>query len=316
MEYLNELYKCHRQIERELKLIGRCRGRSQPKRLKTATTGYRIKEFESRLLRLKGRWGGIISNVFHVVSDLGIYDKIAYDLTKSFLTFHDKYDFDSDELSYAFRCTILPVMGQMLDEEELGKKSHERQERRKYLLSKLLNCVIPELNFVRAQQETPSLDGSIDVCSESLVDEPDPERPEDETQEESKSQSMATIKPSPLTVLILDILVEATGRHSKLVTQDDFSASDRIYHVMNMTFIVELLRQYFNELRIYLEENSQHGIHQNSNLDLLVEPMNSYERKFWINLDLFSVSNQMILFRHQLDLLLFQLRLIKPMMKK
>ena len=312
MEHLNELYKCQRQIERELKLVAKCRARSHPKRLKPTTTGYRIKEFESRMLRLKSRWSAIISKVFHAVSDLGIYDKIAYDLTKCFLTFNDKYEFDSDELSYAFRCTVIPVTGQILDEDELGKKSHDRQERRKYFLGKMLNCFIPDLDFVRPRQETPSLDGSIDVCSASPRNEPNPTVPQDG----SISQRMVNLKPSLLTVILLDILVEAIGRHSKQVTQVDFSARDRIYHVMNITFIVELLRQYLDDLSIQLEENSQHGTHQNANLDLLIEPMKSYERKFWTLLDLFDLSNPMLLFRHQLDLLLFQVRLIKPMFKK
>lgn len=311
MEYLEELTKCKSQIERELRLVGHNRAGPYPKRLRGSTnnSATRDNEFGSKLRRLKFKWGGMMNNVFHAISDWGTYDKLAYDLTKSFGTFYNKYAFDGDQLISAFKCIIIPITGQILDEDELGRKARERQDRRKYFLRKMMNCEFPDLDFVQSRATTPSLDGSIDVCSESPVRESEPIR------DNYPSQQTPRLRPSPLTIIILDVLVDALGRHSKQVTKENFMIRERIHHVINILLVVELLRQYFDDIRSQLDNDVIHCSPRESCFESLSKALERYEQQLWEYLNLFTISNPLYLFKDQMDLLLYQIKLLKPILK-
>jgi hypothetical protein len=273
-------------------------------------------KFERALLRLKARWDQLINAIFHANHDTGVYDKLAHDLTKSFNTFNTKYKFDSDQLSYAFRCLVLPVNGQIMDEDELGKRAYERQEMRKYFLLKILSYGIDETETVRPRQETPSLDGSIDVCSDNTRDSFSNGDYQRRSGHESDHQRTKHIKPTEVTIIVIDLLIEALFKFTTSITEEGASGRERIYHVMNITHVVDIIKRYLNGIRIQLEEENQSEQIQELNSGLLEESFERYKSTLSNALDLIDVSNPQTVFKSQLDLLHLQFTSLRSMIRR
>jgi hypothetical protein len=314
MDQLKDFYRCKELIEFELKQVAQSIN-SHPKRFRSEPDSkLKNKKFESSLLRLKARWSQSIDAIFNSIYDTGVYDKLAHDLAKSFHILHKKYKFDSDQLEFAFRCTIIPVSSQIIEDSELGKRAYERQERRKYFLLKILTYSNEDKQIIRARQETPSVDGSVDVCSDNPRTR-DSNEPDIGSNDESEPSHLTIYtRPTHITINIVDILVDALCKFTKSVTGDSTSGRDRIYHMMNIFHIVDLTKRYLNDIRSQIEDGNHYG--DDLNLDLLEVSFEKFKTKLWNALELIDVANPQTVFRCQLDLLLMQFTSLKAIIRR
>lgn len=316
MEELRHLYRCKDEIEWQLKLIG-CAVSSQPKRFRPeANPRPKNQKFESTLLRLKTKWNQSINAIFHSIQDTGVYDKLAHDLTRTFHTLYTKYIFDDDQLNFAFRCTLIPVSAQILQEEGGGRKANERQERRKYFLLKLLSFGIEEKDVNPPRQETPSLDGSVDVCS----DNPRPcgsqfGSTHRDVSLDSGRHPVRYLRPTTITITVIDVLIDALVRFTRFIANNNITGRERIYHVTNITHVVDILKRFLEDVRQQIENYNQYELMQDLNFDLLVKSFEEYKCKLWNALDQIDVTTPHTVFRFQMDMILMQITYLRAMIK-
>lgn len=138
MNYLQQFAQCKALVERELRLVAVANGSSRPKRIKSQMEG-KIENFERNMITLKRKWDHFIENLIHRINDREIYDKLASDLTESFIRISDRCVFEGDQLDYAMRCFMIPISGQLMDESRQGWEAYMSQENRCYLLMKMLS---------------------------------------------------------------------------------------------------------------------------------------------------------------------------------
>lgn len=291
------------QVRSELKQVSRFI-RPYPKRYKTEIVPNNARKFESTLIRIRNKWNQSLDAVFRTVEDTGAYDKLAYDLTSSFHDFYLKYQFDGDQLSFAFRCLIIPITGQIMDESDIGRRATERQTRRKYLLNKILSYGIQEMEMRQPRQETPSLDGSVDVCSESPRQSHGIER----ILNQIESNHPKYLIPTPITLIVIDILVEALFRLAKgIATHEASSLKHRIYHVMNITHAVQIVSDFLDWIKLKTEDDGEMSqALEKLNYDLLKSSLDRYKKLLFEASESLEISHPSSVFKLQLDLLLIQ----------
>lgn len=319
---LSDLYKYKGRIERELQTVARRLDNCRPKRLRPSDDSHKRElEYRRRLSKIKDKWHSLLGDTFMKISDLGIYDKIAYDLVRLFSTFRDHYEISDENLNTALEFTLIPAVCHIVDEKELSKRGHERQQRRIYFMNKLLTTELPEVDMDSISEVASTMDESIDVCTaEPLA------QSQNQTQSQiqfefavpwrNQSQTRTTqLKITWLTVGMLEILFDTLMRHANLVTRDDFDMSRHIFHVINITHLVDILEAFLSTIKTQLEEDMLFGPIQNSNMHILRVAMESFEKKLWNALDLFTLENPWLIFKDQLDQLYFRLKLIRPLFR-
>lgn len=333
MRCLKEFAQYKTQTERELRLVALSCDRSRSKRIR-AQVESRIVIFERNMRLMKSKWGQMMDNMFHTISDIDIYDKITNDLIKSFEDIHDRCVFESDQFDFALRCTIMPISGQLMDEFEDGRKGYIKQERRVYFLMRMLNgnrasflqqsiennqsqtSGNPEA--IREPQATPSSGGFRKLRLVTSVHAPDLSNESVSSYEGAQDEKLVKfVEPTIITVTILDILFEAVEKHSNQISNDQLFKK-RIFHVVNISYVIDVLSLYLDDIIKNFESIGHTGEqgHQYGSKSILGDPVFRYERKLEHCLDVLEKSSPGAYFRRQVDLLLYRVKLIKSKLKR
>lgn len=309
MEYLEEFDRFKMQVKKQLLCIARNKSEDERrKRIKlNCSDQIKVEKFENTMRQLKFQWKSLLENMFQNLHDISVYDKFAYDLIRIFVSICNTYEIDADNLSYAIRCLLIPVIGYIMDECEISKRSYERQKIRKYFLIQLLTVKLPEMDSSNDEPDNDS-DESIDVCSPDLGS-PCRRRPG----EERKSR----LRVTTVTIHMLDALFDALTKHTQLVTRDDFNTEhfkQHVYHIINITHIVIILANFFDSVRDHLDDDVLYGPLPNSNMELLGASIEKFERKLVKDLACFDKIDRWTIFWSQLNSLSNKVSTIKMLL--
>ena len=310
---IHEVNECRREIEKILRSITSPKSSRTKRCRRDLSTQMRKDNYERMMVRLKIKFNQVLARLFARYNDLGVYDKIAYDIMRIFHTIQEKYHIEKDNLYFAVRCAVLPVICQILDDEDIGKRAYEKQQLRKYFLNKLMNadridsyCPMS----IPSDSDTSFTTGdiSIDVCTGDPVDL--------DRGQHSEVQEGRRLIPSGVTLEIIDILIGALGKLSKTVSSREQRLCDTIHHTINVTFLIDVLDQYLDSIKVEIENEMLNNINSNIDTSLLYSAVEKYERDLIDHLGMFDMDSEMTILRDQLDTLLFKMITLKPMLKR
>lgn len=291
---LNNLYMCIEKAQKELINI------HKPRR-KRARLDYILQSeivgFKKRLHNLKTEWTSTQAQVFKLLSDSRMLSNIADDVIKALYITRVKYKVEDEYYMSVFGLIMTPIIASIMDEQELSKDSKERQFRRKCFIKELLRATSSDNLYKLSEQQdkdvTPEI---IDVCSSSSQTQ---QSHRSATQEVSTSYQCCSWEE----ITIIKFLIDAVSIHSKGVTRKDVEFSARIYHIINISHIVDTLKHYINELK--------YKIDLDLNRSRITEAMEKFEESITRSLEHFDAEHPLSVFRNNLRFLLIQIRMLR-----
>jgi len=309
MNSIRRITDCRREIEEALLIVavprvsrpGHDPGSSQRLRMRDSRKN---KEYERKMLTIKERLRQALNDLVHESRNYAIYDSIAYDLMKVFHSILSRYTIQASNLYYGIRCIVIPVIWAILDEDHLGFDAYNRQQTRKHLLKKLLIVEVVEHD----RQESMESNSHSDIHS---VEGGSSRNSSDGNSKENRYTRVH--KPSRITLEVLDTLFNALGKLAAILNNDDFRIRAHIFHIMNITYIFEILSEYIHVLRSHVENDLQRVIVTSN---LLFDAFGKYERDIQRYLEEFNLDCPMSIFREQLYNLYFEIMILKPLLKK
>lgn len=303
---LEELDKCIDAIQKALKFVGVTNKRS---RNSDYNREARTAQFNRKILEIRRRLTKLIDHLTSLLTTDKLYDDIAKDILLNFHTTREKFNIDDDNYQLAIACIVKPTIEAIMNETEFSKSSRERQDRRKYFLRQLIDFRY-EQQQSRAetgneQQRRASSDSiEVDVCSIS------PRQDSDTTNSATSNEYPVLDYCTAEGIMVLNSLFDALTRHSTVVSKNDLDVEEQIYHIINITHIVDILRQYFKDVKM----DKQSELESSVSMSILLEPIGKFEESISKNLELFDLETPMTLFRMDLRKLLIQLRVLGPIL--
>lgn len=302
------------------------------KRIRTEANQQQLaKRYRRAVSELQNKWTQLTNVFFRRVDDLGTYEKIAYDFISTINKRRKELNIVDDHVRLLVRAIVRPIIAAIMDEEELNKSSRNRQERRKQFMLKLLLVQLEPTNTwetPRLEPEgTDNSDDSIDVCSMNVnIGHNRPAQSSRSRANRSRGYcSMPANIPFRSTslecnferIITLDLLFEALTRHSNNISKEGTDFSIHIYHIMNITYIVEILVSFLGDLRKELEEARDRRVDLNNrkSVKLISEALLRYEESVRKDIDSFDVENPLVIFMKDLNRVLSFLVLTKPLLK-
>lgn len=311
---LDGLYECLDSIQKEfLNLREKARHR---KRMRPVSDYHAT--FVNNIYALRRKLTFNLNGIFNMLSDLSTYDKIVIDILKSLRTARIRYKIDNEDYGTVIRSITLCVVSLIMDDEELNKQGAEIRSRRTYFLDKFLTLDLTVLNPFDEND-----DGEIDVTS---VPQAGAQIPTSATHDGSGGgaffggmQSASQVCKLE-SIYVLDVLFDALTRHTSYISDISVKEANlriHIFHIGNITHIVEGLLKYLKTLRqqIQAAKSSSQFPLDSRVLNQMKIAMGKYEESLANNLDKLGPNHRLGSFRRDLRKVLFQVRLILPWLK-
>lgn len=281
-EKLGEIDRLLNDMKSVLKKYGR------HKRVRSNIRGFDLKK---ELIPIRSRWFSTLGSLFHSLNSQTLYDKIAGDLVRGLSTAKIQYKTDDNIYRAMIECVTIPIIALIMDEQELSKESSKRQERRKGFLHHLIDF------------KPPKEDTTEDI---NVVDDLDDHPP---TNNSYKVES----------TLVLGFFIDALDRHSKVVTSRDPDLFAEIYHIINITHIVNVVTKHLENMNCYAlqrcAESSQH-VWDFETKPKLIEELEKFETTIVSNLESFDVDHPLVIFRHDLSTIKNKLRFLLSTLRR
>lgn len=324
---INGIYNLRIDIQKALLIVG-SRQRLH-KRVRTEANQQQLtRKFGRAVAALQREWYRLSDVFFRTTHDMGIYEKVAHDLVKAINKNRKELNVFDEHTRLLVGGIIKPIIAAIMDEEELNKSSRHRQERRKSFIEKLLQVQLDLSStwFTQEELDHSNSDDSIDVCSfnpnmettASSQAGADPHR----TRATTSLPTNIAFRPISLEcnferILFLDFLFDALSRHSKTICKDAVDYSTHIYHIMNITYIVDILVIFFGNMYSELEEARARRMNLpiKECVKLILEALPRYETSIRENSDSLDMS-PLIIFRKDLNKILSMLIMIKLELEK
>lgn len=329
VDTLKGIYDIRIEIQRAFLIVG-SRQRAH-KRIRTESNQQQLsRRYRRTVLDIQNKWTRLSGVFFRKIDDLGTFDKLAYDLVNTINKRRKELNIIDDHVRIMVSAIVRPIIGAIMEEEELNRSSRHRQERRKLFILKILSVRLDSSDTWESPTDevdtTDNSDDSIDVCSMNV------NIGHNRLSQNARSRmhrrracvSMPAnipFKPTSLEcnferIIALDLLFEALAIHSRNISKDSTDFSRHIYHIMNITYIVEILASFLENMKSELEEARARRVDLTNRdcVRLLSEALLRYEASVKENIDSFDVENPLILFMKDLNLVQSYLVLIKPLL--
>lgn len=323
---LHEIYDLRIDIQKLLLIVGS--RQTQNKRIRTEVIQQQLKRrrFRQALATLQSQWEQLSENFFRTKYDSGTYEKVAHDLIKAVNKYRKELNVFDEYIRMLVGVIIKPVIAAIMEEEELNRSSRHRQERRKSFIEKLLRVQLDSYSTWFTQEELDAeqsnTDDSIDVCSlNPNIDTGTASRARGPISQRTRAATSLpaniAFRPNSLEcnfekILLLDFLFDALSIHTKNVCNERVDFERYIYHIMNITYIVDILVTYLKDMHSELEEARSRRmiLPMQQCIKLITEALPRYETSIRDNIDSFDM-NPLIIFRKDLNKILSILIIIR-----
>lgn len=287
------LYVCLDQMQKALRKLYAKRNKKQRSEITHETKVEQFKD-TMRLLRLKLL--KLLNGIFTELSYLSVYDQIAKDMMETLSKLHNEEEVDYSHYHLVIKSVMTSIIATIMDEWELSKASSERQQRRIYFAHRLINTKSTNIRF--DTPTTSSYDEEGDICV-------DISGPPSQT-----NHAICTREK----IIFLEILNEALTRHSIIITESKPDMSSHVYHVMNITHIVDILKKNLSNIKFDLLDNPEWK--KSANISMLMKMANDFHDSLSNNLKLFDCEHPFLIYRNDLRCLLLQVKTIKRILNK
>lgn len=311
---LNGLYECLDSVQREFLELKR-RSRST-KRTRPVHNHRDI--FEKNIDELRARWHSNLSGICNMLSDLSMYDKIINDILRGIQSAKLRYKIDDEDYGKVIKSIVECVVAMIMDDRRMTKEITNIHSRRQYILDKLLTV---DLGLENSVDED---DGEIDIDVESIPPTQNgtqiPTSTTYDHSDNNHTQLSCTrgISCKLDSIHVLDVLFDALTRHTSVITRNGSSdLALHIYHVVNITYIVDCVQNFLKTLRerIQAARNSSQAPLDTDILAQLRVAMERYDKETTDNLEKLGLDNPLVIFKRDLRKISFSLRLIQPWLK-
>lgn len=308
-EKLSGLYECLDAVQKE---FANLKKRVRPtKRSRPWSDHNDI--FKRNISNLRPKWSSNFDVIFKQLVDTSTYDKIVYDILKAFQIAKIRYKIKDEHYGMVIKSICTCIVALIMDSQELSKKSAEIQARRLYFLNQILTM---DLNVENSIDDS-SDDSNIDIIS--VPTSSGTQNPTSTTCDENPTSTSAyeTQKPDKLcqleSIYVLDVLFDALSRHTSATSCEDADLQAHIYHIVNITYVADILQKYLNALRTRIQvAQSLSGSPLTSQLR---SAMRRYEGSLVQNLDKLGLDHPLVVFKKDVRKILFIVRLISSWLK-
>lgn len=283
----------------------------------------RISNFRQELTDIERRWGELIKGAFESICDITVHNNIADYVVETITESRSRFDIDDESYRLVWECLIKPIIRLIMDEEDVSKESTERQQRRRHLIKRLTNVktITRVQEGVRRNSSDESSHSVVDVCS---MNSPQRQTQRSSARSSCRVTSSRTFRATSevLTMLnytiesdiVLDLLFETVALHTKATAEDDTDLLGRIYHVINVTYILDSIRDALANIRSCLQDYQQSGITSPAYSQLLLcRSLDKFEKTIEESLQLYDPGKPLTIYRNDLRLLLFQINTLKKL---
>lgn len=265
---------------------------SQLKRIKPKFDEFEVKK---SLKPIKIKWFSTLESVFYMLKDMTLNNRIASDLVRELSEANRQYKTNENVYRLILECATIPIIALIMDEQELSKESSERQERRKRFIEHMIEF--------RALRENTIEIINIDDSDDSIEILP----------------AVAVIDYRFESTFVLGFLIEALNRHSKMIAPQNADFFAQIYHIINVTHIVDIIDKYLVDFREYAVKqckNSGQNAWDFETKPRLIEELEKFEITIGDNKQLFEFDHPQAIFRHDLVTIEIEIRLLQSVLSR
>lgn len=324
MDFLNLTSKMSGCVDKIVTALARLCARmksSNPQRA-DHTKRVRMKSFKESLARYEKDWTEAMRSLFLLVHSNDIYTSQAQDIIGRLKSYSLKQiqlknkHFNDECYKLVIDLLTKPIVRMIMEEREVSKGVKAIQERRSYFILQLLIASVEEPP-VAPQNESDTSNGSVIIVVDLLG----------QSQERGSQNNSRCNNPGQNTLardctregrLIVEALTRALNIHSMAVSNDSHDEiSRRKFHIVNIAYITDSLRNYLLDLRerLTLERQVGNRINTPKALPECKKMLEHLSSNLATDLDLIDYDTTMVIFRHDLKMLSFQTQLLIQMTK-
>lgn len=316
---LVDAYSCFDELQR---ILSNGFNNNRPrKRLRSAEKVSGNEGDEKVFKQVKDRWAKILRGLVESPAKQRLFVPIINNLMWVLCTSKKKYRVNDEKYRQAIECIMKPLIGDLMDEKEINEKGHDRQNKRKFFIQRMLDyksidesdsqdevdiCSIGDsASQMTANLQTPS-GGSANEVSQAALDQGRQRRDEEILQNSC----------TPEAILLLDMLFDAITIFSKKITEKYADTFAHIYHIINITHVIDLITDKLKEIRRSLQavaSLTEMAVAQ-QHRSIMMDAFGRYEEIMSRNYELFDSSNPLKIFRHDLRCLIIQVLVIRTML--
>lgn len=252
-------------------------------------------EFKRNLKPIKIKWFSTLESVFYMLKDMTLNNRIASDFMRELGAANRQYKTDENVYRLILECATIPIIALIMDEQELTKESSERQERRKRFIEHLVDFRLPQEKTIEVINIDDSGD-SVDILPAMVVDD-------------YRFES----------AFVLGFLIEALNRHSKMIAPLDADFFAQIYHIINVTHIVDIINKYLVDLRECAAKQCKNSVQNAWDFETkprLMKELEKFEITIGDNKQLFEFDHPQAIFRHDLVTIEIEIRLLQSVLSR
>lgn len=303
---LDEFCKCVFKLHKSLCTIG-SRSKSN-KRIRFEQDRLVKEKFKDTVRASREKFINVTKVLFSRPPDDLILETIARDTMQSLSKVKAKFKIEEEHYRLVIDSTIIPIIKTLMEEEELNKLSSARQESRKQFIKQLLLASFEPKSLEHEQNHHRSHNSSGILRESSSENLPD--------------NRVALVTPdgdlgAQDAFMICDVLFDALVKHTEAITSDDSDYTPRIFHIINITHVVDIIQWYFRRIKESYDKDIQTGYAvQRPFTDLLSENLLKYRTSVDQNLAKFEPDNPLTIFQMELKSILVQLLTLQCLIKK
>lgn len=300
----NEFSKCVFRLQRSLCTFGK---KSQSGKRIRLDQGQSVREkFEDALKALEQRFIEATKALFSHYPDNPVLESIAKDTIQSLTRVKSKLKIDEECYKLAVESVITPIIKTLLEEEELNRAARTRQESRKQFIKQILlaNYDPRTVQSDRAQDQSSSSNCALSTSSsENLAANYSLETSNSDNAESSDA------------FIICDTLFDALGKHTETIVSDVTDYSPRIFHIINISHVIEVIRWYLRRIKLSYEKDSQARLTA-QNTDFTLEALVKYRSRIENDLAKFEPDNPLVIFQMELKSVLVQILALQCLVRR
>lgn len=306
---LEEAYRCLDDLEKNLVNFSK---KNRTKRPRIDLDPSQIEtRFRNNVKAIRIEWRSILGRIFKKLKDPKEYNSLAIDIITKFSKARQRHSIKAEHYKLSVEALITPIISIIMDDQDINSYARSKQERCKDFILRLIDVRSPsnQRSTQEIRDESPeSLESqrTIDVCSVS------------------QTGSRAAMDVSRLhfhascsneSIYILDALNSAITLHCKVISEPTVDFTEQIYHIINITHIIDVLKKKFSEIRIEIDRDVDLGLARTARTKLcdLVERI---DNELTSNLELIDVDHPLNIMRLDLRNLHVQIKLLKPVIMK
>lgn len=261
--------------------------------------------FNDGLAALKREWLNLLKDLFHLPVDTDTYEFLAKDILSRFHKTKIKYNLNDEHYNKVWGAVIRPLLLLIMDELNISREVEQVQDRRKLLLQLLMAHELTKDLIIKSTDEpciesTPS-DEEINPCDDSP---PNCRHEPIDTFHNSCSHE---------SIIVLQHIVSTFETFTSLINDQDSDWSYQIYHIVNITHIMDVVRGKLAEIKTDLETENEKNC-RTPVKPILIDTMKEVENDLRRIMDSYESTHPLTIFTDDLNGLLIRVRVIVHIM--